>query len=279
MPISEHHARWLEEVLAGMIAATGIGYLATTYSISRWLTRTTQGEPEILPCSKGLSWEPLECHTSDNLKLSGWVVSPENPSGTVVLFHGLRCNRVHILDRVCFLSAAGYRCVAFDHRAHGQSDGTSTSFGYYESQDVLAILDLVKERWPTRPCAALGVSMGAAALCYAAAKGARYDAVILESMYHDLDSAFNYRIGGEFPAWFRYFAGGVIWITERRLKVKLQQLTPANFISKIAPSPILLLTGSEDTFAGPDDLTKLRKRCQSPSELFVINGAGHVDVY
>ena len=34
---------WLKEWLAGLTAASGIGYLATAYTLSRWLTRRSRG--------------------------------------------------------------------------------------------------------------------------------------------------------------------------------------------------------------------------------------------
>ena len=102
-----------------------------------------------------------------------------------------------------------YRCVAFDHRAHGESTGRHTTFGFREACDVAAVLDLVARRWPDRPRAALGLSMGAAALCFAADHSRALDAVILESLYHDLASTFQTRIGTKFPAWFRRFRRGV----------------------------------------------------------------------
>src|SRR5262249_35511969 len=159
---------WLTDMLAGIAMASGVGYVAAAYSVSRWLTRATPGKPQRTPGDLGLAWEPLECTTADYYRLKGWVATPSQPRGTVLLFHGVRNNREQTLGRTAFLAAAGYQCVAFDHRAHGESGGRRTSFGYHESRDVVAVLDLVRQTWPRQRCAVLGISMGAAALCYAA---------------------------------------------------------------------------------------------------------------
>jgi pimeloyl-ACP methyl ester carboxylesterase len=193
----------------------------------------------------------------------------------VVLFHGLRGNRGRTLERIAFLVKAGYRCIAFDHRAHGQSQGRFTSFGYHESRDVEAIADLVRDHWPDEPCAALGISMGAAALCFAAGQ---WDALILESLYTDLASAFRTRVGHAYPVWFQRFRRGVIWITERRLGLRLDELAPSRHMHSLAPAPLLLLTGSEDPHASPASAAELFQRCQDPRELVFIPGAGHLDV-
>ena len=111
--------------------------------------------------------QDLECTTSDGVRLAGWAITPANPRGTIAVFHGLRGNRDHVVDRILFLTRAGFRCVAFDHRAHGQSAGSVTSFGFHEAKDVSAVHAMIRRTWPETPCAALGTSMGAAALCYA----------------------------------------------------------------------------------------------------------------
>src|SRR5262249_5701182 len=162
---------------------SGVGYVAAAYTVSRWLTRPSLGRVRATPGDHGLAWERLECRTADGLRLVGWAVTPPRPRATVVLCHGIRGNREKTLSRTAFLVAAGYRCVAFDHRAHGESAGRRTSFGFHESRDVRAILELTRRLWPGQRLAVLGISMGAAALCYAADWARTCDAVILESLY------------------------------------------------------------------------------------------------
>jgi alpha-beta hydrolase superfamily lysophospholipase len=236
------------------------------------------GKPRRSPADAGLACERLECRTADGLRLIGWVVTPPLPRATVLLCHGVRNNRAQTLARTLFLTAAGYRCVAFDHRAHGQSDGKRTSFGYHERWDVMAIIDLVRGRWPGQPLAALGISMGAAALCFAATHARQCDALILESLYHDIASAFANRVGAGYPPWFRRLSRGVAWVTERRLGVRVETMAPADYIGALTPAPILLVTGAEDTAAPPQDARRLYDRCRGPRELWLVPEAGHVDV-
>jgi pimeloyl-ACP methyl ester carboxylesterase len=120
--------------------------------------------------------------------------------------------------------------------------------------------------------------MGAAALCFAAPRSRALGAVILESLYHDLDSTFRNRIGTKFPAWFRRFRRGVIWVTERRLGLRLGQIAPADYVADLAPVPVLLLTGSEDGLAPPSDAERLFERCRGPRQLTLIPGADHASM-
>jgi alpha-beta hydrolase superfamily lysophospholipase len=268
----------MQEVLARLTAASGVGYVAAAYSVSRWLTRPTPGPPDQTPADHGLCWQPLECRTADRLRLKGWVVTPPCPRATVALFHGLRGNRGRTLGRTAFLAAAGYRCVAFDHRAHGESDGRRSSFGYFEARDVAAVGELIGRQWPHQPRAALGMSMGAAAVCFAGSGARTFDAIILESLYHDLASTFRSRIGQDYPGWLGRFFPGVVWVTERRLRLRLGQMVPADRVGGLAPAPVLVLTGSQDPNAPPQDAERLYARCRGPRELYLVPGAGHRDV-
>lgn len=268
----------LANFLASLAISTGVGYVAAAYAVSRWLTRPSPRRPDPTPESLGLVSERLECLTVDRHRLVGWCVTPPRPRGTIALFHGIRRNRANTLSRTAFLVKAGYRCVAFDHRAHGESSGRRTSFGYHESGDVSAVLDFVRDRWPHQPRAALGVSMGAAALCYAAPHTRHCHAVILEGCYHDVAGAFESRLRNGYPPWYQRLSRGVIWVTERRLGLRLEQLCPAEHVGGLAPAPVLLLTGTEDVHAPARDAERLYERCRGPRELWLVPGAGHNDV-
>ncbi len=274
----EQSGSWLASALMGLVMATGVGYVVAAYLASRWLTRSKKRRPLGTPADVGLAFDSLTCVTEDGLRLAGWVVEPPAPRGTVAFFHGLRCTRDLMLERMAIFARAGYRCVAFDHRAHGESQGRLTSFGYYEGRDVATVLDLIERRWPEQPRVALGISMGAAAICFAAEWARCADAVILESMYHDILSAFTTRISAGFPHWYGWLSRGIIWMTERRLGVRLAELTPADHVGRLAPAPVLLITGTEDSHASPDDARRLYERCRGPRELVLVSGAGHIDL-
>lgn len=270
---------WFGRLLPRLTAASGVGYLATAYTVSRWLTRRSPAQLKVPTDLNGLAVDVAECVTADRVRLRGWIITPSTPCATIALFHGLRGNRAHLLDRIAFLARAGYRCVAFDHRAHGESDGRRTSFGFHEARDVEAVADLICRLWPTQRRAALGVSMGAAALCFAGAASARaFEAIVLESVYDRLASAFQHRVGVQFPDWFRHFRRGIIWITERRLGTNIDTVAPVAFVHRLAPRPVLLLTGSDDPHAPPHEVRQLFECSVEPRAFHVIDGAGHTDV-
>jgi pimeloyl-ACP methyl ester carboxylesterase len=247
------------------------------YAISRWLTRPAPSDPSPTPAVFGLAWEPLECRTVDGVCLAGWVVSPTvRPRATIALFHGFRSNRAQTLDRILFLTAAGFRCVAFDHRAHGESRGQRTSFGFHERHDVLAVMRLSRRLWPAQPCAALGISMGGAAICHAATELRGLHAIILESVCWDIAAAFNAHAGSVFPGWLGQLSRGVIDATERRMGLKMQQLGPGQYVGGLTPTPILFVSREDDPHASAEVTHRLADGYAGPSELWPA--ARHKDV-
>jgi pimeloyl-ACP methyl ester carboxylesterase len=270
----------LTELAVRLGLASGIGALAAQYLIARWLTKPARERIRRTPAELGLPWEGLVCTTEDQHRLQGWVVTLPCPRATLILFHGNRANRMQMLSRLAFLVPAGYRCILFDHRAHGESDGRQSSFGHHERLDVQAILRLTSERWPEQPLAALGLSMGAAAMCYSAGDVAyQVRAVILESLYHDILTAFANRMqSGHYPPYFQRLTRGVIRQCERRVGVLAPVLTPADWIGTLAPAPLLLLTGAEDDHSTPAEAQRLFARRKGPGELLLVPGAGHEDV-
>jgi uncharacterized protein len=278
MEAANQQSTWFEEIWPRLTVATGVGYLATAYTVSRWLTRRSPALSPMPTHLPGVGIETLTCKTQDGIALKGWHIEPAAPRATVALFHGMRLNRSDTLSRIALLSAAGYRCLAFDHRAHGESGGPWTSFGYHERHDVEAVARLVRERWPNQACAALGNSMGGAAICFAGAAAHAFDAIILESVYHDLARAFQHRVGCGYPAWFRHFRPGIIWLTERRLGARIHEVAPVAHVAKLAPRPVLLLTGSEDPHASPHEVEALARQLPETGQFHAIAGAAHHDV-
>jgi alpha-beta hydrolase superfamily lysophospholipase len=198
----------------------------------------------------------------------------------VLLFHGVNNSREQTLSRIALLVPAGFRCLTVDHRAHGQSQGQRSSFGYHERNDVRALLKFAGMHWQAQPLAVLGMSMGAAAVCFAAKDvRTRAKAVVLESLYHDIGTAFRNRLqAGLYPPYFERLAAGVFRECERQLKVKASWLTPADHLAQLAPTPFLLLTGSADRHSTPEEAQRLLARREGPGELFLLSGAGHEDL-
>jgi alpha-beta hydrolase superfamily lysophospholipase len=80
--------------------------------------------------------------------IHGWFIPGNKGAGAVVLMHGVRANRLSMLDRARFLSRAGYSVLLFDFQAQGESEGKHITFGYLESKDAQAAISFLRSNAP-----------------------------------------------------------------------------------------------------------------------------------
>lgn len=268
-------ARWLTAAMARLTFLSGVGYIGAAYTVSRFLTRPRRRKLTRTPAELGLISRDFEIDTEDGIRLSGWCVDAEQPVGTVALFHGMRHNRESMLNRIALLNAAGFRCVAVDHRAHGRSGGKRISFGWYEARDVKATASWIEAQHPEQPRFAMGTSMGAAAICFAG-PDCGWKRIVLEGVYADLDTAFRRRIGSYYPAWFGELYPAIVWITQKRMRMRMKDVRPLGAIDRFAGTPVLVIAGERDVLAPPGDGAQFQSAIES--EFALIDDAGHNDM-
>jgi predicted alpha/beta-fold hydrolase len=142
-------ATTLAAALAPALAAGVVAYRAT-HPPRRPPTRT--------PADLGLAFETVRFSTADRVTITAWLIPPRN-GRIVVSLHGVGGNREQLLDRAAALAAHGYGALLLDLRAHGESGGSTTSFGVREARDVTAALRFLRARYPSARLGALGVSL------------------------------------------------------------------------------------------------------------------------
>ncbi len=94
------------------------------------------------PAEAGLDYEDVEFATDDGLTLRGWYVPSQNEAAIIVM-HGMNTNREYVFPVVRMLAGYGYGVLAFDARAHGESDGDMLASVW---QDGLAAVAYLKGR-------------------------------------------------------------------------------------------------------------------------------------
>jgi uncharacterized protein len=229
------------------------------------------------PTDRGTSGlAEIVAKTDDGLTLRGSYCEPADPRGVVAVFHGIGCERYRSV--LPAIAAWGYVGVSFDFRCHGASEGDVTTYGWEERRDVAAVLDAIRERWPDEKIAVWGVSLGGAALCYAADSVRDLDAIVLESTYRDIDSAFEKRVLTFAPGWVVPFALPIKWLVGARLGVRPEDLRPAALVTRLRPERTLITTGDRDVWAGPDDLGALASALPGCAT-HVVPGGQHHDLW
>jgi pimeloyl-ACP methyl ester carboxylesterase len=226
------------------------------------------------------AFESVRFTSREGISLAGWFVPCANAPASkkaVVLLHGYGSTRTQMLARAKFLSNQGYAALLYDARAHGQSDGSLASFGYYETRDLLGAFDWLRTRGFTS-FACLGASQGGATIALAAAELRDVRWAVLESVYPDLPNAVDRRFRRSLglPGWL---AGCVmIPLAERRLGARATTVSPRESISALR-CPILVATGELDLSTLPSDARQVFDAAPEPKSWWLVPSAGHVDLY
>ena len=81
-----------------------------------------------------LATRVVQFQSQSGATIHGWFIPGKKGAGAIVLMHGVRANRLSMLDRARFLSRAGFSVLLFDFQAHGESSGDHITFGFLESR-------------------------------------------------------------------------------------------------------------------------------------------------
>ncbi len=95
-----------------------------------------------------LNGRRVEFSSTSGATIRGWLIDGRKEGGAIVLLHGVRANRLSMVERARFLSRAGYTVLLFDFQAHGESTGQHITFGYLESMDAQAAVDFLQYAVP-----------------------------------------------------------------------------------------------------------------------------------
>lgn len=191
--------------------------------------------------------------------------------------HGVRANRLSMLDRARFLSHADYSVLLFDFQAHGESTGEHITFGYLESMDAQAAVRFLRANAPHEKIGVIGVSLGGAAVLLAS-PALDVNATVLEMVYPTINQAISNRLTMRLGGWAGSLTPLLSWQLKPRLGIDAEVLRPIDHIGKIS-LPILLIAGAEDQHTTLEESRRMFDAANEPKELWVVNGARHVDLY
>ena len=137
--------------------------------------------PAVLPTA-----EAVTIPSGSGAALQGWWVPGLPGHGAVVLMHGVRGNRLQLVERARLLAADGVAVLLFDFQAHGESGGSRITFGKLEGMDAAAAVRFARGRAPGEPLGAVGISLGGAAALLGPGV-LDVDALVLEAVYPTID--------------------------------------------------------------------------------------------
>jgi pimeloyl-ACP methyl ester carboxylesterase len=235
----------------------------------------------LVPVRFGVPARRFNVMTDDGVRIAGTRLGPpETGPPAIVMAHGLM--GWHAKPRFARFAtelARWFTPYALDLRGHGRSGGVS-DFGGAEINDVDAVVRLARRSGHDR-VVTFGVSMGAIAVLRHGGLLDGVDGVVAVSSlaswdWHDGARPFARRRMArriESP-------GGQAML--RVLGVRLPDAwdrpeSPEEVIGKIAPTPVLIVHGTDDHLFSEDHARRLYEAAGDPKRLMLATGFGHAE--
>jgi fermentation-respiration switch protein FrsA (DUF1100 family) len=255
----------VSELLSGAVP-TAVSTLSTGFP----------AEPVRIPvkaAADGNGGDPVYTRRS----VHGWLARGVRRGGMVLLVHSIRSNRVEMLSRARFLNGNGYGTLLIDLQAHGETPGERITFGAREAEDVEAALGFLRNNFPSEKIAAIGVSLGAAAIVLAR-PAFRLNAVILESMHPTIEEAVENRLRLHLGDSGSMLSPLLLSLLSYRLGLSPSELNPISRITDL-DAPLLLISGTDDRHTKVAETERLFDAARQPKEIWIVPGGGHFNMH
>ncbi len=167
----------------------------------------------------------------------------------VVFLHGYTGHRYSQLEYVPMFWERGCDVAMYDARGHNESDEAFHTFGFYEKQDAVAVVDWVIERTglDASQIGLMGSSYGAATSLQTLDLRDDLAFIIADSAYQDMETIVTHQGQAQFGAIVNPFVPVAIAIAEARADIEFDAVSPQNAVVD-KTTPILLLHIREDGF-------------------------------
>jgi alpha-beta hydrolase superfamily lysophospholipase len=204
------------------------------------------------------------------IRLKAWRFHASGAArGTVVYLHGVGDNRESSIGIADHFVGRGFDVVAYDSRAHGESEGQACTYGYYEKQDLKKVLDRIEHG----PLVLVGTSLGGAVALQEAATDERIAAVVAVAPFSDLRTAVSERAP--------FFASksnvsDALRIAETQGHFIVDDVSPMTAAGRVA-APTLIVHGDHDSETPHAHSLRIFAALREPKKLILVPNRGHHD--
>jgi pimeloyl-ACP methyl ester carboxylesterase len=226
--------------------------------------------------------EEFQFRSLDGVLISAIRLVPSRTNGHVILVcHGLAHDKYSGIRYVQYLLRNGYTLILIDFRNHGASEGNITTYGYYEKQDLLAAIRYLREEGFTGRIGILGASMGASIALLTAVACEEITALVLDSPFSSLK-----KISTEWACQLTRCPEALLQLSIQMAycwlflayRFWVPEVEPAVMARKLR-CPIFLIHGGADQKIAVHHSRIIYENVPGNKELWVVEEAGHLEVY
>jgi len=236
------------------------------------------------PKDLGHDYENVEVRTSDGYTLRGWFID-KGSDKTIIAIHGYTASKYeeeYMKPVIDMIARNGYNVVAFDFRAHGDSDGEITTLGLKEVEDYIRIIDWLKsvKLNKAKKIGVIGYSMGGAVTIMLSARDKRINAAVADSPYIDIRSSgqkWIMRLKGVMKSLLLLVYPLIVRLTASRARINIDDLIMYKYASRIK-IPFMIIAGRNDDLVALGEIRKFYNelRRNNPRATLWVTDSGHV---
>lgn len=230
---------------------------------------------------ENIDMERLEITSEDGLKLTGYFYNnfPDSKK-LMIIHHGYTANHYICIQYMKMFLDEGFNILLIDMRAHGESEGKFSSYGYHEVNDLNLWVEAMKKKIGDDMILGLhGQSMGAATvMLFAGIFEEKVDFVIEDCGFSNAEEVVKFKFDqSKFPT--RVFYPLVNGRIKRKYKFNLKEVSPKDAIinSKV---PTLFIHGTGDTTVPYNMCEEMyNEKKEGLKKIYLVEGAEHMNAY
>lgn len=266
--------------IVSVVAILSSMYLATCWYIVGTMVTLNPRPDTSMPSQLGFpEAKEVTFHTVDGVRLEGWFV-PARGDRVIVLVHGIYSNAwdCQTPDVVRAYHDAGFNVFLFDSRGQGKSGGT-LGLGWLERQDLRAVVNILLARgFKAGKIGIHGTSYGGATALLSAPQIPEIGAIVADSAFADVQDVMLGEIArrtGLAVRWTRPLLPGLRFVAWLRYGIDFGETPPEKVIATIAPRPVLLIHGEQDSIVPVESLKRLHRAAPKNTSVWLLPGREH----
>lgn len=202
------------------------------------------------------------------------VIRPCEQLPCVIYLHGNSSSRLEALPSIDVLLPANITLFCFDFAGCGLSEGEYISLGWYEREDLEAVIDHLRKSNKISTIGLWGRSMGAATALMHANKDPSIAGLVLDSAFTDLKTLAE-ELCKQYASLPKLVVSGAMAIVRKTIQGKakfdINHLCPINHV-KEAFIPAFFVHGKDDDFVKPHHTQKLHDEYSGDKNFKMVEG-------